>query len=277
MRPEAEGGTTHLVLTKYNTVIPGGDPARGLDPTWLQHRLGLFADWPLPAMRAQTRRADGWLVLVDAATDGDYMVRLSDLLAGIGEAVPVAGPLTDQRIGEIVRERLAGRCGALITTRLDSDDAIAADCLERVARAAQGWRGFINPPLGYRVQGRTVVRARDPSGPFLSFVEDLGEAAPLTVFQMPHHEAAFHAPTRQLAGGPAWLQVVHGGNLANAFCGWPTTGARVVADMGLEHLRALRLQGRMPPAARVAAIALEIRREVTWHWRALHNAAARDR
>jgi hypothetical protein len=273
MRAKAgEETTAHIVLTKYNAVIQGGTGRPGLDPEWLDQRLRLFRDWPVAAMRAQTRSPEAWLVLVDAETPPDHLDRLGAMLHGLGELVPVAGPLTDRRIGEIVGARLVGPWGRLITTRLDSDDAIASSYLQRVASACRGWQGFVNAPLGYRVRGRRVVRCRDNGGPFLSFVEQLRGPAPLTVHQIPHSEAAFRGPLRQLAGGPAWLQVVHGRNLANAFAGWPTTGERAVADMGLEGLRSLQLDGHLPMAERARAGALQIRHELAWYSRAFGTA-----
>ena len=215
-----------ILLTKYNTAIPGMAGRPGLNARWLAQRLALFDEWTLPAVGAQSRRPDAWLVFVDADTDQSYLQALRDRLAGLGTLVPVSGALTDPRIGEIVAGAVEPGSGALLSARLDSDDAVGVSYLERMGAAAVGWRGFVNAPLGYRVCDERVLLARERSGPFLGFVEEPGPGRPLTVFQVPHSEAAGRAPVRQLRGRPAWIQVVHGGNLANAFHGWPADARR---------------------------------------------------
>lgn len=257
----AGAGEALVLLTKYNAAIPGLGARPGLDAGWLERRLGLFDTWTLPSVRLQTRRPDAWLVFVDAETDPGHLRRLRDRLDGLGEVVPVEGALTDPRIGELVGARVApGR--RLLTARLDNDDAIAVDYLARVEAAAAGWRGFVNAPRGYRIRGERVVRSREPAGPFLAFAETVATGRPATVFQVPHSFAARRAPVRQLPGGPAWVQVVHGGNLANAFAGWPARGAEMIEATGLGFLRGRKLDGRFGARAAAAAVAGQLRAEL---------------
>jgi hypothetical protein len=227
---------TLLLLTKYNAAIPGLAGRPGLDPAWLDARLRLFRDWPLMAVRAQVRPPDPWLIFVDAETPLSDRDALGREVEGLAELVPVAGPLEDGRVRELVAERLGPEVRSLVTARLDSDDAIAAGYLARVWEAAEGWQGFVNAPLGYRICAGRLVRCRDRSGPFLSFVERLGRGLPRTVLQVPHHEAERRGPVLQLDGPPAWLQVVHGGNLANRFRGWPADAGRACRDLDLPGL-----------------------------------------
>jgi hypothetical protein len=267
----AGDGMRLILLTKYNAAIPGQEAGRGLDAGWLAARLALFEAWTAPAVRAQSRRPDAWLIFVDAETDAGSLKALEAGLVGLATLVPVRGQLTDARIAALVAEVVPGtgaRAGALLSARLDSDDAIAANYLERLVVASTGWRGFVNAPLGYRVCGERVLGARERSGPFLAFVEDAGPQ-PLTVFQVPHSEAARRGPVRQLGGRPAWIQVVHGGNLANAFSGWPADGGMLVSDMGLEALRARRLDGRIEPRTLAKAVAVQMRHELVGHVRGI--------
>ena len=77
---------------------------------------------------------------------------------------------------------------------------------------------------------------------------------------------------RELAGRPAWVQVVHGGNLANAFTGWPATGAALVSDMGLDSLRGRKLDGRLGLRERAGAMVGQVRQELSWQARRLARA-----
>ena len=89
---------------------------------------------------------------------------------------------------------------------------------------------------------------------------------------MPHSEAASRGPVRELAGRPAWVQVVHGGNLANAFTGWPATGAALLSDMGLDGLRGRKFDGRLGLPERARAVVGQVRQELSWHSRRLARA-----
>ncbi len=200
-----------------------------------------------------------------------YLQALRERLAGLGTLVPVSGALTDPRIGEVVAGAVEPGTGTLLSARLDSDDAVGARYLERMAAAAVGWRGFVNAPLGYRVCGERVLLARERSGPFLGFVEEQGPGRPLTVFQVPHSEAAGRAPVRQLRGRPAWIQVVHGGNLANAFHGWPADARAVQADIGLDGLRARNFDGGLGARAFIGAAAGQVRHELIGYTRGVRR------
>ena len=158
--------------------------------------------------------------------------------------------------------RLGSGVSSLVTTRLDSDDALSANYLAQVLEAAAGWRGFINAPRGYRLCEGNVVRCVDRAGPFLSFVEELCGRSPQTVFQVRHDRAEQRGPVLQLKGRPNWLQVLHGGNLANRFCGWPADADAACADLGLEGLRE-RMQGRGLGAGKLArAVGGQVRHEL---------------
>ncbi|MFO1144192.1 MAG: glycosyltransferase [Amaricoccus sp.] len=262
MRIESGSGCL-LLLTKFNAVLPGRSDRAGLEPAWLAHRLQLFCDWTLPSVLSQQRRPDRWLIFVDADTPATSALALANRVAGLGELVPVAGPLTDAAIGELVAGRLAGQTGPLVSVRLDSDDAIAASYLARVSAAAGGWRGFVNAPLGYRLAKAGLVGCRDRSGPFLSFVEDWTRAAPRTVFQVPHAEAPSRAPVLQLGGPRAWLQVIHDRNLANRLAGWPADRDAACAAMELPWLRE-RLGARTGLVTLGQAASRELRHELAW-------------
>ncbi len=256
-----------FLLTKYNAAIPGLAGRPGLDESWLRHRLDLFRDWPLAAVRAQSRRPDRWMIFVDAETPSSHRDALERTVEGQGELVPVSGPLDDNRVRDLVGARLGSAVGSLLSVRLDSDDAIATSYLDRVSAAAQDWRGFVNAPLGYRLSEGRVLRCRDRTGPFLSFVEDLDGKLPQTVFQAPHHEAARHGPLRQLAGPAAWLQVVHGGNLANRFCGWPADARRLRADLGIEGPHPWAAADPLGVRELASAVFGQVRHELGWWMR----------
>ncbi len=260
----------HLVMTKYNAEMPGRQGVKlGLDAGWLRARLDLFSTWTVPSIRRQTRPADDWLIFVDSDTPPAAMDQLQRVLGDTGRLVPVAGPLTDARVRDLLAPFVPTACRTLCTTRLDNDDAIAATHLARVQEHA-AWRGFINFRNGYQMCGGRIYRRWDSSSPFLSFIEDVSPAKqPTSVFQVPHQHAASVAPVRQVHGTPAWLQVVHSSNLANEVQGVPVGAARAARDLGFDPTNGVVQAAPLSLRGTVAALSAQIRHEAQLAYRRL--------
>ena len=262
---ERGGGVSLVLLTKYNAAMAGpGRPAGAgaalaRSPAGALRRLDASGGagpgapaGPLARLRRCRHRSELSSRARRAARRAGHPGAGSTARSAMrGSARSSRRPWRPGRGG-------CSRRGSTATTR--SPRTICA----RMQAAAAGWRGFIHAPLGYRVCGDRVLRARERSGPFLGFVEEPAPA-PGTVFQVPHSEAASRGPVRELAGRPAWVQVVHGGNLANAFTGWPATGAALLSDMGLDGLRGRKLDGRLGLPERARAVVGQVRQELGWH------------
>jgi hypothetical protein len=101
-----------------------------------------------------------------------------------------------------------------ITTRLDSDDAVSTDFATRVhAVARPGWAFSFRSGIQLDASSGSTTRLDEISNPFLSFI-GVDSRSILTAIPQ-HHKAATAKNLLVLEGDPAWLQVVHGGNLAN--------------------------------------------------------------
>lgn len=231
---------THLLLTKYNSRISDDPTVRpGLDERWLAERLELFARWPLPSIRRQSTPPDGWLLFLDADTPVAHLDALRELVGKDAEIVLTQEHLTGQKVGEIINDRLPASPSVLLTTRLDSDDALAVSHLRRV-RADTSFRGFVNPASGLQLVGGRVLRLWDHSSPFLTRIEErAGDRPPRSVLAVEHRKAHTVAPVRQLGGAPAWLQVIHGGNRANVACGIPWNIRRGAEAIGVAEFPAV--------------------------------------
>src|SRR5690606_1010327 len=133
----------------------------------------------------------------------------------------------------------------LITTRIDSDDAMAVDFMARVqAEFAGQERMFVNFPRGVQIDRTSAVyRSNIVSSPFLSLIErrEAGRP-PETVFVAKHAQARGHAPLRQVEAPVMWAQVVHGTNVSNIVNGRQTDPAvvRERFDLGLGYDDTLR-------------------------------------
>lgn len=206
--------STHVVLTRFNVRL--GESARVPDEAWMRERAARFEALTVPSIQSQTAPPDAWLVFCDAESPRWLMKRLRGL-DGV-TVVPVSGPFG----AEVARHAVETRAGSgtTITTRLDSDDVIAAGYLAAVREAAAKGEGFVNFTHGLQLAGRRLYRRSDPSNAFISLVEQ----PPLrTVFIAEHHRLAAEGPVRQVHCAPQWLQIVHGGNIANVARGIRTT------------------------------------------------------
>jgi len=225
------GDFDHFLLTRFSAVlVPSGPPA---DEEWLWYRLGFFVDAALPSVAGQRGAAPfRWLVLLDDRCPDDFRSQVEELAAD--------GTFTPLWTHEPYRPGLFARAAAersaapyLITTRLDSDDAIATDHLAAVqGQFARQERLFVNFTRGVQLdRSGAVYRRDDVSGPFLSLIERRNPGTPpLTVYAAAAHtRARALAPVLEVHAPPMWAQVVHGSNLMNIVNG-PRISPRVVNE-----------------------------------------------
>jgi Putative rhamnosyl transferase len=213
---------------------------------WLQRRLDLFLRFCLPSVAAQTREDFVWLVFCDELTDAEI---LAELRAAERRLPAMRVAVTDlfHDPHHHVCSLLDPGTEVLITTRVDSDDAIADRYLEAVREYAVPFHRSAHPdlllnfPRGYRRDegaGR-LYEARMHASPFHSLFERPGRGPVATAIQplntaLYDQHATLHRQrfTHQDDSMHGWIQVLHGGNVANqiertdypARCGWPPPG-----------------------------------------------------
>ncbi len=219
----------HFLLTRFSAVLaPHAPPAQ---EAWLRYRLGFFYDAALPSVAAQRDAAFTWLVLFDDRCPDGFRAAVEDLAAD-GTFTPVWSHEHFRR--DTFAAHVAERSDTpyLITTRMDSDDAIAVDFMAAVqAQFARQDRLFVNFARGIQLDRSGSTYGRDQlSGPFLSLIEvRASPAPPLTVYAPKHARARRHGPLLEVRAPAMWAQVVHDANLANVVVG-PRLAPAVVAQ-----------------------------------------------
>ena len=211
------GWFDHFLLTRFNLRIEGGSPA---SETWLRHRLHLFKTVCVPSVRSQSVRSFRWLVLCDAASER-WFVEEIERLAKVADFEPVFidGAFRVESLQAIVSSRARSRW--IITTRLDNDDAIACDFMERVQVAFDNQAlSFVNFPSGIQMTSDGAVYSRvDQSNAFISLIEQRDQGVK-TVFVDWHNRLGQYGPIQQQwRAGPMWIQMIHDKNLANVLRG----------------------------------------------------------
>jgi hypothetical protein len=252
----------HVVVTRLNVKFPAlaHDKARRPLRTaaWLAERMHLFETYCLPSMVGQRTRAFRWLVYIDTASPADLVARFEALSRQhawlVVRPIPEIGALAPD-LRAYLRARLAAHAAErpgppplVVTTRLDSDDALARTAVGRIQQATRTHRRpgrprfGVNLTHGYQLHlGRrqALTRRRHPCA-FLSVAEDpaaLGGAGGLgTVMSQPH--GAFKddpsCPLVQVEDGRHWLWTIHERNVYSVLQGWPTLDASDLARFGVD-------------------------------------------
>jgi hypothetical protein len=267
----------HVLLTRFSAVlVPGAAPA---GEEWLRYRLGFFYDATYASVVSQTVDDFTWLVLFDDRCGDEFREDVESIAEG------VFTPIWSHE--QFRRDSFAGPVAALaeaphlITTRIDSDDAMAVDFMATVqAQFAQQDRLFVSLTRGVQIDRSGAVYLSDQlSNPFLSLVERREPGRlPDTVYVAKHARARAHGPIREVRAPVMWAQVVHDLNLSNIVNG-PRLHPRVVAerfrfDLGYDADIAGRalLTGRARQAGKLAKLWTSHPGELTkaaeaWTWR----------
>lgn len=209
---------TSLLLTRF-AVRYGRTGVRPepLSQAWFDGRFDLFERYCLPSVQRQTWADFRWYIYVDAAVE----TWVSDRLRAY-----------DPRI-EIRTEDYhcppADLTGRVVSTRLDSDDAIAPHVMARIhaeAEAASSTPLLVDFATGYHWHHQRRIGYVGRGRAFKALIEDGPRYHGVYVHKcedMPSHFRTVRVDA------PAWLRVVHGGNLTNRFTfGRPLATAEVL-------------------------------------------------
>lgn len=222
----------HVIITRFNVRF-GTSPA--LPDDWLVYRFAFFRDALASALARQTVRDFRWLVYFDLDTPQWLRDDAEALGAGLFTCVyvPSWSP-------EVVSRTVAEVSSApyLITTRIDSDDAVATQFVADVqAQFAHQPALYVNLLCGVQVE-RTgeLYRYDEPSNPFISYIEQrVPSEPPRTVFFSLRHVWSRHfADLLNVVGPPRWMEVIHGTNLSNGVRGLRVRPEEFEADFDLD-------------------------------------------
>lgn len=225
------GAELDLVVTRFAVILDNyADKGRALRPDWIAGRLDLIRRVGLPSLLAQTRPPERWVLVIDSRLPAEISAQIRSGVADLPliELLEVTGP---RDIDPGVSAHVARTWGTLPDLRaritaLDSDDALHRDFLDAVARrdvTAGIERVIVQPTRGMALGidgelGRLLhVRRRAPQ-----FFAACSPASNLLTPYLRHHgewtgvAPIVDTPRRD---GPLWLEVVHGGNVANDFPG----------------------------------------------------------
>lgn len=208
---------THVLMTRFNLATPGKELAIRTQPGWLAGRFDLFERYCLPSVAAQSGRDFRWIIFFDKDTPQAFKDRIEEL-RGVFPFVPYyTGLFPAEGWRNAIRDTFAPATPLLLTTRLDNDDALAADYVERLhaaVRANKEVPGSYNFRNGLIRRGGALYAIDHPSNAFFSWLEPVGPEM-RTAPSILHMKIAEEGPVRQIGGAPGWMQVVHETNVSN--------------------------------------------------------------
>lgn len=242
----------HYFMTRFNMATPGREFAIRTQPGWLDYRFDLFERFCAPSLAAQTDGNFRWIIYFDEATPAPHRDRIETLRKKFGFHPFYTGLFAAEGWTRSLRETFAPGTDRVLTTRLDSDDALAEDFVARLhaAVAAAGER-----PGGYNFTEGLIRRAdalyaiRHPSNAFFSWLSPNGPEL-RTAPSIHHMTIASEGPVVQIGGDPVWMQIVHESNVSNR-----VRGRRVSPARAGRRFHGAAVAGLADPPA--AAIALD--------------------
>lgn len=182
----------HYVLTRAY---------RGPDypPEANQRRVELLRRVTASSLKVQGGEWE-WIVYIDPA-DPLLAERLDAFASAGAPVIPIA-------VGRDASE-VIDWSGPVLTTRIDDDDAFAADAFVRLRRAAAGCRNrsALVFPIGHRVYAGRSVRLRHGRNAWASLYAPVGDRTHVRAIQ--HLHLRDIAPVTYLDEQPAWLWVRH--------------------------------------------------------------------
>lgn len=199
----------HILLTRFALLHPQSSEE------WLEHRIELFEKYTLPSVEKQTCKNFEWYLIANPNFPGIKKFRIDKYARVLWE--DWKWDEDQDNIGKLfrsgwpwIRGREIGRPW-LISSRLDSDDILAEDFIERIQNTAEEKEEWLSIPRGYMVKGDKAYPRYYEKSPFVSFVEK--RHTPKTVLHTPHTKAD---SVRIIDDKPGWIQLDHGKNIKNS-------------------------------------------------------------
>lgn len=185
-----------------------------LTPAVVRERLELLKRTAAAAVSNQTVPLDGWLLSVSSEL-GD------GLLQEIGKAVEGIGTIVIQKKGQhsakVFATELRRKKAPYLTFRLDSDDAISIDFVQRLLEAQIPAGSAVSFSRGtiFDLNSRRAAKSSVRTNPFLAYRGTAGR----NVFDLGQHGLVEETLGRRFlsleTGQPMWCTFIHGSNVAN--------------------------------------------------------------
>lgn len=214
----------HILITRFNTFYPGAEKILGyaINDAWMERRIVLFENFCYLSILNQLNKNFVWVLLCDPDTKPQYRERLEAFSRA-------ADPHIVFSFGGSYRAAIRAFLddeGYLITTRLDSDDALSKKAVEVIQNNFEGFVGsgyparLLNFRYGFKfdvVSKKLFPLSKHNSSAGMTLFEDLSQRPKFTtVHAADHSRMPDKFLTVQIEDYPGWLMGIHEINVLNA-------------------------------------------------------------
>ena len=176
----------HFVLTRFNlainfecgkrsdSLVPTKEP--WLDEEYLWKRFEVFEKYTVPSLKNQTDSEFKWIVMFHEKTPEKYIKRIEKLMSEMRQFYPIfLSDIECNNIGETITriiEKMNCSNRAVITTRIDNDDAVHVSFIQRIKENCFGAENntvisFVNG-IQYQIKTREILNYHYVNNHFLS-------------------------------------------------------------------------------------------------------------
>lgn len=210
----------HFLITRINIDWNISRPLNNRnDLNFLSYRFKIFEQTCYPSINAQTNKNFIWLLLLDAEIPSQFKERVENYSSN-----PAIKPvfITNQatcleKLRKAINTHLLESTRYIITTNLDSDDAITDDFMDTVQSQFREQNfEFINFPFGYlyRFENQKLYLREWLKSPVYTLIEK--SSIYDTVLKYSHDQITKYN-IRQVFTKPMWLMTAHGKNVRTRF------------------------------------------------------------
>lgn len=223
---QRSNGFTHLLLTRFNLDYSLYDRKSYIcDEEWHQHRFRLFFNYCLPSVKKQTVKNFTWIIFFNKSLKQKYKSEINKIIQELPQVLFIY-VLPEENHIQLLKEYIYSNVKTkfLITSRLDNDDLIRVDYLEKIQKRAASKEMtvpfLLNASNGCQIEIQSpyrigVIKGRKYSS-FLSLISSLiHDNVPTTVLDYNHPEWEGRVAYAELSTCLLWIQMIHERNLAN--------------------------------------------------------------
>jgi hypothetical protein len=217
----------HFIVTRFNLKNVQGFDKYKLSISseeWLATRFLLFEKYCFPSIVKQTCRNFIWFVLFSSDTPEKYLLNIRKYELQFDCFKPV---FLDRGTNDHIKEALNNEIQKyisisdkfVITSRVDNDDAFHIEMINEVQKHfEQNHNTFISFIYGYQfeIERKVIVLANAMNNHFVSKIEKISSGIE-TVIVHDHTYIDRFGKVNYVnnRNKPLWLEIIHGGNLAN--------------------------------------------------------------
>jgi hypothetical protein len=211
------------------------------DLAWLEHRQNLFEKYTLPSIEGQHNKDFEWLLISDARTPDKFKNVMDKYparvvykdwtryqwaeLPGIKRNSPMGLAVRIETINDVVAEAIGQQTVPVITSRLDNDDIVAKEHMQRIRAYSEelwetkGPKFWVTMTRGWRYCQDNIYPINSKCSSFVSFVESPENLE--TCYPCLHTMTERDAKQKGYPfviireGEPTWAELIHPNTVMN--------------------------------------------------------------